>query len=1459
MKLKRLLHALTGVVAMVGLSVPAMATYSFEGANSPVMVGYKSSNPKGMYNFNSVGGFSEMIPDGDKVSDPSAAAYANGKYFVYRKVYNWLTGDTYYLDTYDVTTWELLSSNTLEKSFTYDRICASQDGKYIYGIMYIYEWPVISLVQIDTETCEITEICSSNEENSIINSLYYNGLCTLGDGNILFFNSTDYIPYKYDLTEGTFTPLCESGNNITPSGTIYDNESGLIYIVGRGTASSIHTFTMDPENGETIDIGEVADNISFSGIFMPECPAGAPASLSDIDFKYSAIGSTEAMFSFVMPSRNYAGESISGTIEAVIDIDGVQESVSGTAGEKINVNKTLANGNHTIRLYAKNNIGYSPERRFTTFAGMDTPATVENLKFEIDENGVASLSWEAPTKSMNGGEFDKSSLNYTIIRSPFDVTVANHTTETSFTEDLGDAFGHYSYKIIAYAGDFKGGETQTSMIISGTVDVPPVLEDFSHYTDYNRFTSYNPFDDGSGWMSGNCYHNANFDADYTWYSPQTRLKTTETYTLAVTFTNTSKLPSYIELGLAEDTNPEDQIMVMMEQYNMPNGTNILYLDFKVEEDGIYYFYFRDFTPVGMGNTKINRIEVNANSGISAPAMVTDLTCQSGTNGTLTATVSGKAPTINVDGSTLGSIDKIVISRSDNNETLTELNNISAGGHFSFVDSEAISGYNNYTVTCYADGIKGMDSHISAFVGIDTPSAVTDVVAVNTPEGVKLTWSLPATGINGGYVDPSSVTYTVTRSDEFGGYYYPTLASNLDKTEYTDMVTLPEGVQQNVYTYRITATSESKTSDYTQIYYNVGNGYELPYVESLAGGTYSNRNWWQTSSYGKAVWSIADGTITSVQPYDADGGMLSLVNSNWRSATATLDGPCISMRNTHDPELSLFVYHGFEADNGDLTLRVDVIPDDGMPVTLGIIDYNDGSQGWKRHSYSLNQFIDNDNLYIQFVADAFDSSAPLYVDNIAVANTFDNDIKISNISIPSTVEVDADPAIVEVTNIGKNPASFTVTLYRDGDPVATENIDALAAGESKNVMLDMNLTIFHADSNFDFHAVADMTSDQDISNNDSKTLSVYVKGNTLPTLEVEGEVMENDVTISWQKPENTMIVPQTESFGNYAPYSLNHFGGWITYDGDGLNTEYSKYEKSIPNAKAPMAWEVWNSDQAEQDGYFQITNKESYESHSGDQCLISFTAVEWSFFGEVAAANDNWLISPEIIGGTDVQFYMRSIATYNPKETIELLYTTEDIDEENPDVDTFQLLTKYDLVTSGWREFKETLPLEAKRFAIRQTTQTSATTLFLDDITYTPAEGSYKEITSKGYNVYRDGELIATIDTEIFNENINEKGLYTYHVTSLWVEGESCISNPFYAEIEQNGQTSGIESKLTDSTISIEKGAICLYPETESMCVISDLSGRVCFSDKVSSKRKVFLNEGIYLVKLDNVVKKVIVK
>jgi len=184
----------------------------------------------------------------------------------------------------------------------------------------------------------------------------------------------------------------------------------------------------------------------------------------------------------------------------------------------------------------------------------------------------------------------------------------------------------------------------------------------------------------------------------------------------------------------------------------------------------------------------------------APTHVSDLTFTAAPNGKNEVTLSWTNPTLAWNRTELTELTQVNIYRGEEIiGIVTE--GVEKGSQCSFTDSEAELGFSEYkVVACRNEDEEGLPTTIEVFVGYDAPGTVQNVVLTSPDsENAVITWEAPVIGANGGWFDPSTVTYMVTRWPDL-----VTVATGLTETTYTDTSLTST---QN-YSYEVCAVNEA---------------------------------------------------------------------------------------------------------------------------------------------------------------------------------------------------------------------------------------------------------------------------------------------------------------------------------------------------------------------------------------------------------------------------------------------------------------------------------------------------------------------------------------------------------------------------------------------------------------------------------------------------------------------------
>ena len=220
----------------------------------------------------------------------------------------------------------------------------------------------------------------------------------------------------------------------------------------------------------------------------------------------------------------------------------------------------------------------------------------------------------------------------------------------------------------------------------------------------------------------------------------------------------------------------------------------------------------------------------------APGKVVDLKALPDATGLTVVTLTWNNPTTTYSGEALATIDKVEIYR---NETLVHtLTDVQPGETSSWTDQLNSGGSYTYKLLVYNAEGAGIPVSMSAFVGRDTPKEV--IISSVTREGnnaVRLSWYPCVEGVNGGYLDLSTISYKVRRVSDG-----KVLAEGLTDTTFVDNTITELGRYQ--YSVEV-ANAEGSSKAALTAYIVNGPARDLPFVTDFTNETESQ------------LWSIAD--------------------------------------------------------------------------------------------------------------------------------------------------------------------------------------------------------------------------------------------------------------------------------------------------------------------------------------------------------------------------------------------------------------------------------------------------------------------------------------------------------------------------------------------------------------------------------------------------------------------------
>lgn len=859
-------------------------------------------------------------------------------------------------------------------------------------------------------------------------------------------------------------------------------------------------------------------------------------------------------------------------------------------------------------------------------------------------------------------------------------------------------------------------------------------------------------------------------------SPGIRFEAGKTYkgTIIVTKPNYSATNEALELKLGTSKTSGDDfeiVLIPKDKFVIPQGTGggrwTFNFEISVAVGGDYYIGLH---AEGSPGQKVGVTDLMIENGIGmvTPVAPTELTVTPDATDYKKVTISMIAPENAKDGSTLQSIEKIEVKAGE--KVAGTIDNPTPGQACSVEYTVAVNGVYTFTAQAFTADGGGDIASVAAFVGVNTPGAATDVVAVNTGNtSAKITWKAPEVDKDGYPVIPATLKYDITRAVRYGSA--ETVATDVTDLFFEDTLPADMGVDsQDFYTYSVTAkTAEGKASAVDAIFIPMGLPFEMPYTESFskANPPFANVTLERTTKWSQDRSSSGIDDVTSI---DGDNGLLYLDGYSGGGSAAYMS-QLVDLSTSTSPTLAYYTYAIYNGDDTDNLLQVSVIATDG--TTKDFEQYAPRS-GWNKTLLELTEFAGKT---IRFVfTGTRNNNTYLILDAIEIATIFDHDLHAAAIHVPAKVHSSEEFDItVDVLNKGsKVSEDYTVELYCDGTKVVEENGTALEVGGTHNVKFTRVHGITDPET-ATYSAKIVYEHDKNIENNETEAVTTQIQKNSYPTVtDLDGEKTGNSIKLNWSEPDTDKAQPYdlTDNFESYDSWATSNVGGWIFVDKDeaqiaGFNNGEATIEMPGVPSYSKQSWWVFDNTTA---GF----NNGSFATTSGNKFLMAMVSgIQEQGFVQ----NDDWAISPELYGGPQTISFQAKSYTGTELESIEVLYSTG-----STDTDEFNSIKKIDAVPFEFTEYTVDLPDGAKRFAIRYVSD-GKMAIMIDDVNYIPV-GDPAAFAITGYNIYRNGEKINDEPVEEceYEDTTAPEGEHKYNVTVLYSSGESQFSNDWLSTL-----------------------------------------------------------------------------
>lgn len=1187
----------------------------------------------------------------------------------------------------------------------------------------------------------------------------------------------------------------------------------------------------------TNDLGRLFEFMSFYTPDVQKILPGAPGATTYLGNTF-AKGSLNGSLKYKLATSTHNGTPILGNINWTLTMDGtVVRRGTAAAGSEVEVKLTdMPEGMHSFVFAASlaNNDGRYVTTEF--YVGNDTPVAPANVKLSGE-----SVTWNAVTDGVHDGYVNPAEVTYNVYLNGEQIASDVKTTDCPSGLKATDNIDVWEASVEAvYMGKVSEPGTSNDLVYGEALDLPvdlaPTAKESKLFTitDNNFSPGVFKFIDGmldaSEHFEGFQYSSGSYDANDWLYLPPISFTDADAvyeFSMNVFRTNFQKEESF-EVKLLTDKNPNSAVATIMPEGPITDseGNNYEHYQngyFQVPEKGVYYIGIHCTSKARAGIAWFRHFSVDkdGNTTGACPAVATDLSAVGADKGELSATLTFTLPTTSING-TAYPADAVLTGRA-NADGCKMVTKEGKPGETITMTIPTVQGNNSVTVTVAdADNRIGLPAYTTVYTGLDYPGLLDlsyDIAESDLQ--MILSWKPLSEGANGGYVSSTGVQYYLVGLIQKQWQVVGFIGTDV----YECRINAPAGSGPAIYTYGvIPVTAAGQAPRFNSVSAIMCVPYEMPFLSDykagqISGYTYNRANTsaatatgdpkvrfpqFATTDNAKAYYCYPASGATFPLTYDVCLSKVSTLGSQKATLELNIFGGCCdsfdvyASANGVAPELVKTVAKA-DVEQGPTTVQIE------LPAKFqnkGWVEINLRASLPQNQSVIIYSYKIFDNIAKDFGVYELAGPVKAGIGEECVYKAY-----LRNFGSEAGVFPGADWKVID----GEGNVLAETTLEK-----GTENI---APNETFTQEISFTPT---ADNAGTLKVVYTLAAGDNKAYNDSREIEVEVGAGLTPVIT---DLHANDVTFSsieleWTNPDNSG--PVVESFEDETPFVLDSttemLGQFKRYDGDqAFRYTMNGAVGKIPNATEPASFMVWSQSQVD-----QIMGGSVIPAVKGDKFLVAFCPQVIEGLGGKAA--DDWLISPELVAGSDFSFWMRPITYQYGEEEVTVLYSTGTDSREE-----FKELGKVDLSGEGiqgvWKQFSFTLPEGAKYFAIHYTSYDKMG-IAVDDIKFSPV-GS--DISVTGFNIFRNGSLLAENHTAISytDEAVEADTDYTYTVLPLLSNGKQGLMSNIL-----NVRTTGIDGITFDGQDGAE------YYELNGLRVYGKLQPGVYIRKKGTDVRRI---------------------
>lgn len=1272
---------------------------------------------------------------------------------------------------------------------------------------------------------------------------------------------------RYDSKAKKFNTVCTYSYDMTdyPNDMVYSPKDGAFFALLDSYDDQDYPCTdavLLTLDGKVSYLGTISDNPQYSILHIGDIYVNSNAAKAPTFKSWNVDGAaTTGSLTLTLPSTFENGKALSGNVYLSAQIDGtdISGTFKGAPGADVTIPVNTDEGLHFFKItpYTLTDDGRlnGTSLNIQRYFGLDTPAKPTNVV--LTENKV---TWDAVTAGANDGYIVPADVRYIV---SIDGVQMNEepvaATELSVTIPATGTVAHKA-SVVATAGG-KNSEPGLSgrFYVDGTLSLPVTITPEEGETNLdeeliNMFTIVNnPLNQDLSKLRGWRYDDQSEKTGGFYCLCPTTSPNGETgdewlFLPAINFPDKDAhyrfcvdlwsgnhyftSDEYYEIGIAKRPSGNNATIIREEDI-VYKGRYFELSEtlFQVPEAGDYYIGIHYISPLDSyrlyaRNFRVEKAEASADS----PATVTDLSAKAAERGGLEATLSFKIPTLSISGDNLDPATVISVTATSKAGEATVTGK---PGEAVTLTVPTIQGDNIITVTPSSEKGYGLSSEVLVYTGVYLPGkAIIDYTISDDDQTMTLNIDLDDYNENDEFVGPDDCDITIYR--RIGSDWR--VAAEIGKNR-TWTFQCPEPNTQDMYQFGVAAKNAvGYCEEMTTFGMHLGKVYNLPLNETFPTSG-ENVNFFEpisleNISYLGGDWGFCD--PEDVDEAAANGGSTALY-ATWECTTQALL-PKFATTGMHNVKLDLNLFFGNKSPK---MITVFATSPAITMEPIASFTRTDGN-GWEHKLISLPAAC-QDKGWVQIIirVELEGYQQFFLLDSYSVADYPEDMMTISSLKGNSRAAL-GDTLIytAEIENAGTKTAplpDYTFQILSDAGIAA--DLKAKDAPESIEPKQKATLTFEYTPKAAD---KGELLARLSISGQPTQAISEAEVNTTLinalvPIVnDLTGNVTEDEhVLLSWSKPR------YTESFEAFEPWDYSEtMRGFRNLDIDGAKV-WSIQELSYPGKGFAKAFQVFTG---------KSVDNPLLQANSGEYYLGCMSASK--------GTSDDWLISPEVKGGSEFSFYM-NICDGNYPETILVAYSTTG---NNPE-DFRNLPGGYICPDDrGWAKYSFTLPADAKYFALHHVADNGDEQfgLMIDDIAFEPIEGAP---VVESYNLYRDQQLIASgLTSESYLDNdadLSSPTMYTVKSVST-VNGEKIESDRSNVVWTESSRVNAIAAA---NGISAGKNRIFLSGfDKGTRYSIANTSGVVIFSGEISAERTAIpVAPGVYVVNCGKTKAKVIVR